>query len=202
MKKTLIALILIFVLPMVVSAGEKIDIIATEITVDPLARDYASMTDLEVANDMNSLYRPINSQPIAGIIKFLVLDNTYKEDDGDDTQDRAIWRRMKEVVALSDTPTAATANPWGSTAIGTITEIQQLKVHQLMEFFTLMAQGDLNVDVSDSKFQVYLSGAVSAGCMSTAQKNALIALANNQQSRASELGIGIVQEGNVQEARP
>jgi hypothetical protein len=172
----------------------------TEIDTDPLVRGYAAMTDIQVADDMNLVNRDGVNVSIEDIIKFLLLDNTHSTD-GDDTQDRSIWQRMKEVVALSDTPTAAVANPWNSTAIGNITEIQQIKTHQLLEFFTLSAQGDLPVDINDSNFRVYLTGAESAGCMSAAQKTAFLALINNKQTRGQELGIGKVKEGHVQEAR-
>ena len=108
---------------------------------------------------------------------------------------------MEEVVALSGTPDGAVANPWGSTAVGTITEIQQIKTHTLMSYFTLFAQGNLSVDLTDSNFQVYLSGAESAGCMSADQKTALLALSLNQQSRAAELGFGDVLVSHVTQAR-
>ena len=177
----------------------QMEILKTEISGDPLTRGYSGMTDLEVATDINLVYRPDNPS-IETILKFLLLENTYKTD-GSDTQDRAIWQRMKEVVALAETPTGAVANPWGSSSLGTTTEIQQIKTHQLVEYFTLAAQGNLSIDLTDSNFTVYLAGAQSAGCMSEAQETALLALGDNLQSRAAELGLPIVREGNVQEAR-
>lgn len=136
---------------------------------------------------------------IAVVLKFLLLDNTYKVGDGTDTQDRSIWQRMKEVVALADTPSAAVANPWGSTALGNITEIQQIKTHQLYDLFVLSANGNLPVDLSDSNFQVYLAGAEGAGCMSTAQETALLAL--NKQSNAQVLGYPIIDAVDLTTAR-
>jgi len=172
----------------------------TEIDTDPLTRGYSGMTDIQVADDMNLVNRPDSILAIEKIIKFLLLENTHKTD-GTDTQDRSIWQRMKEVVALSTTPTAAGSNPWGSTAVGTITEIQQIKTHQLLELFTLSAQGNLNVDISDSKFKVYLAGTQAAGCMSTAQETAFLALEDNLQSRGNELSLGNIRQGDVIEAR-
>ena len=156
--------------------------------------------DATAAGELNAVNRP-NDVTIADMIKFLLLDNTYKEDDGTDTQDRAILTRMRDVVAMSTTPTEATANPWGSTAIGTITEIQQIKTHQLVDYFTLYAQGDLPVDLSDSNFQVYVAGATGAGCMSSTQQTALLALGDDLQSRAHEIGLGFVRVGYVAQAR-
>ncbi len=156
--------------------------------------------DALAAGELNAKNRPANVS-IEDIMKFLILDNTHKMDDGTDTQDRSLWQRMKEVVAMSDTPDAAAANPWGASALGNITEIQQVKTHQLFEYFTLFAQGGLSVDLTDSNFKVYLAGAQAAGCMSESQETALLAMSNNLQSRAAEIGLGWVRPGNVKEAR-
>ncbi len=152
------------------------------------------------AAELNAENRP-DDVSIEKIIKFLLMDNTHKTD-SDDIQDRSIWQRMKEVVALTDTPTSpAIANPWGSTAVGTITEIQQIKTHQLLEFFKLSAQGNLSIDLTNSNFQSYVAGAQAAGCMSTSQETALLALGDNLQSRASEVNLGLIRPGNVTHAR-
>ena len=104
---------------------------------------------------------------------------------------------------MNTVPDGATANPWGSTAVGIITEIQQLKCHELLDFFTLTVQGGNvgQVDLEDSNFQVFLAGAQGAGVMSTTQETALLALANNSQTRAQELKLGRVFPLNVTEAR-
>lgn len=175
--------------------------LSDEIAIDPLARGYSELTDAQVLADGYTLYRPAPTITIEAAMKFLLLDNTYQAGDGEDTQARSIWQRMKEVVALSGTPSSAVANPWGSTSIGTITEIQQIKTHQLVEFFTLSAQGNLELDLTDTNLQVYLSGAESAGCMSTSQKTAFLALADNLQTRWGELGLGDVKLGHIERAR-
>lgn len=150
-------------------------------------------------DEWNLANRTNKSLAIQLILKFLLLDNTYKTDDGTDTQDRAIWQRMKEVVALAVTPIAAVSNPWGSSSLGNITEIQQIKTHQLLELFTLSAQGDLPIDLTDSNFQVYLAGAQSAGCMSTAQETSLLAL--NKLSYATEKGYPVIDAVDLTIAR-
>lgn len=151
------------------------------------------------AAEWNVKNRTNNALSIQLVLKFLVLDNTHKAADGSDTQDRSIWQRMKEVVALADTPNAAVANPWGSTSLGNLTEIQQIKTHQLYEIFVLSAQGNLSVDLTDSNFQVYLAGAQSAGCMSEAQETALLAL--SQQSYAEEKGYPVLTSSHIGNAR-
>ncbi len=171
-----------------------------EIDTDPLARGYAGMTDIQVADDMNLSNRR-GLVGIADMLKFLLLDNVYSTD-GDDTEARSIWQRMKEVVSMAAVPVSpGSANPWGSTSIGNITEIQQIRTHQLLSFFTLSAQGSLVVDIEDSNFQGYLTGAQAAGCMSVSQKNDFLALADNLQSRGEELSLGKIREGHIQKAR-
>lgn len=153
------------------------------------------------AAELNAVNRPAPNVTIEEIMKFMILDNTHLTD-GDDTQARPLWVRMLEVVELPvATPIVAIANPWGSTEIGNITEIQYVKTRALKEYFSLFAQGGLNVDLSDSNFKVYLTGAKAAGVMSDAQQTALENLGNNRQSRAQEIGHPFVKPGNVTEAR-
>jgi hypothetical protein len=173
--------------------------LSDEIINDPLVRGYVGMTNAEVLADGYTFYRSAPTITIDIAIKFLLMENTHKTD-GDDTQDRSIWQRMNEVVSLAIVPSGASANPWGSTVIDTITEIQQIKVHQLLEFFTLSAQGNLPLDLANSEFQVYLTGAESAGCMSAAQKTAFLALADNLQTRWGELGLA-PKLGHIERAR-
>ena len=179
-----------------------------------MAIDYATLKTLDAAGhpdtgafsavaataatEWNTKNRENTSLDINLVLKFLLLDNTYKTDDGTDTQDRAIWQRMKEVVALADTPTAAVANPWGSSSLGNITEIQQIKTHQLLSLFTLSAQGNLSVNLSDSNFKVYLAGAQAAGCMSTTQETNLLGL--NKISYANEVADQINYFGDLTES--
>lgn len=171
----------------------------TEIDTDPLTRGYAGMTDAQVAADINTVNRP-DTVSIEEVLKFLILDNVHSTN-GNDTQDRSLWQRMKEVVSLAEVPTSGTADPWGSTEIGNVSEIQQAKTHTLFDFFTLSAQGSLPVDLTNSNFKVYLAGAQAAGCMSTAQETALLALSDNLQSRAQELVLGKVRTADVTAAR-
>ena len=162
--------------------------LAAELTAGHPDTGAYNVDDQLAADELNAKNRTNTALSIQTILKFLILDNVHSTD-GTDTQDRSIWQRMKEVVALAETPSAAVSNPWGSTVIGNVTEIRQIKTHQLLDFFTLSAQGDLTVDLSDSNFKVYLAGAQAAGCMSTSQETALLDL--NQISRVVELDLGV-----------
>lgn len=172
---------------------------ASELTAGHPDTGAYSADDKTAAGEINEVNRPSTNLAINIVIQFLALDNTHKENDGDDTQDRTLWQRMKEVVSLSDTPTAAVANPWGSVAIGTITEIQQLKTHGLFDLFTLAAQGNLTINLTNANFKSFLAGAQAAGVMSTTQETAFLELA--KESRAAELGWPPVRHGDVTAAR-
>lgn len=176
------------------------DLIAlkAELDVDPLSRGYAAMSDADVAADLNVLYRDGPTDP-ASMFSFLLLENTHKTD-GSDTQDRSLWLRIKEVNDIGPW-SAAQANPWGSTTIGNITEIQGVKCTQLWEFLNLVITGNVLIVLTDTNFKVYLAGAQAAGCMSTAQETELIALSENQISRGVELGFGFVGHSDVEDAR-
>ena len=135
------------------------------------------------------------------ILKFLMLDNEHKADDGTDTQDRPIWRRMEEVEALDNIPDGGIANPWGSSTLGNVSEIQQIKVHQLLDYFRVFASGNLAVDVTDTNFRSFVAGARNAGCMSTTQETAFNALADNKLDWGQSKGHGTLNEGDILAAR-
>lgn len=177
-----------------------IDALATELTAGHPDTGSYNADDALATAELNAVNRPAASVTIAAVLSFLLLENTHKTDN-DDTKDRAIWTRMKDVDALAVTPTVAVSNPWGSTAIGNVTAIRAIKTKQLLEYFTLSAQGDLAVDLTEANFVIYLAGAQAAGCMSTAQETALKELGDNLQSRAVEIGLGTVKVGHVEQAR-
>ena len=66
-----------------------IDIIKTEIDVDPLARGYAGMTDEQVAVDMNTVYRDSDLASISGDAAFAATDSS--EFSGLTDHKQAIW---------------------------------------------------------------------------------------------------------------
>lgn len=47
----------------------------TEVTTDPLGRGYSGMSDLEVANDLNTEYRTITRSTVAGYEIFNLTDD-------------------------------------------------------------------------------------------------------------------------------
>ncbi len=154
--------------------------------------------DAIAAAQLNALNRD-GDTTIDTLFQFLLLDNTYKTDAGDDTQDRSLWLRIKDVASITPWNTGTQPDPWGGG--GTITEIQGIKCRQLYEFFTLALQGSLPLSLAETNFGVYLAGARACGCMSTDHETALKALSQNRRSRGEERGLGVVKPGHVEEAR-
>jgi len=70
----------------------KIDIIKTEITVDPLTRGYSIMSDAEVATDMNTLYRPADGS-VAEMVRYLTTHDN-RSNEGGDTNATLIMGRL------------------------------------------------------------------------------------------------------------
>ena len=127
-----------------------IEILKNEIETDPLSRGYSGMTDLEVANDLNTVYRTKNKTSMTGseVLNAIVISEwTSLTAD----KQRTVW----DVVHLG------TINPFGIEA-------------------TLM-------------ISVFGAGSDTIAALADARKDDV--------SRASELGMPFVYEGNVQEAR-
>ena len=156
--------------------------------------------DALAAAEINAVNRP-NTVSIDAVLSFLVMEKSFRTNDGTDTFSRSVWARMQDVDALAVTPIASGSSPWGSTSIPNIAIINQVRVKALLAFLELSAQGNLQIDFNNTKFDNYLTGAVAAGCMSQAQSNQLKALSDDLQSRAAEVGLGHVRVGHVQQAR-
>jgi len=172
--------------------------LTTELTDDPLTRGYSGMDDAAAAADLNTAYRDGDTD-IATLFNYMLLEETHNLAAGDDTQDRAIWLRIKDVAEMTPWNSGTQPDPWGGGS--TITEIRGIKCRELYEYFTLALQGNIPLALTDTNFGVYLAGAQAAGCMSTAQETAIKALSQNKTTRGNELGLGTVREGHVQEAR-
>lgn len=128
-----------------------IGILKTEITGDPLGRGYSGMMDLEVAIDLNTVYRTKTRDTVAGWEIFNVTDDT-------------------EYSALTD----AQKSSWDA-----LCGIEQI---------------DTGSGVAKAREAELFGGG-------TTTRSNLAALKSPAASRASELGLSVIYEGNVQEAR-
>ena len=126
-------------------------ILSDEITNDPLVRGYSGMTDLEVADDLNTEYRTITAQYISGSVIFNATDDI-------------------EYAALADTGKASWDRLCAIDSVDTSGGIAKAREAELF----------------------------GAG---TATRTNLVAARKTTVSRAVELGIGEVNEGDVKHAR-
>ena len=195
MKKVGLVLFMVFVLSGIAVAG-KIDIIRTEITADPLSRGYAGMTDLQVADDMNLVNREAEGGTI-GMLSYL-LKNRSRTNLGDDIVAISIYGRLQTVAEsnIGD-------DPFG---IGAAAQLTREHIYSAKMFIALINSPQLStMDFVNSEVTIMLdilAGSSGNGRVwKTGDVTAIKALSENQQSRASELGISKVREGNIQEAR-
>jgi hypothetical protein len=127
------------------------DILKTEIATDPLSRGYSGMTDLEVANDLNTEYRTKARDTVQGWEIFNVTDDA-------------------EYTALTDLQKSG----WDA-----LCAIEQI---------------DTASGIAKSRESELFGGG-------TTTRSNLVALKSPAASRAAELGLSFIYEGNVQEAR-
>lgn len=128
-----------------------IEDLAAEITIDPLGRGYSGMSDLAVANDLNTEYRTITRVTVAGWEIFNVTDDV-------------------EYAALTDAQKASWDALCGIEQIDTANGVAKAREAELF------------------------------GGGTTTRSN-LATLKSPVASRAVELGLPFVREGNIQEAR-
>ncbi len=171
-----------------------IAVLETEIDTDPLARGYATMTDLEIAADMNLVNRHA-AGGLTGMLEYIV-ENMYRTNESNDTTKTSILGRLITVAE-----SAIGGDPFDSGHILTMEHIHTAK----MFVYILSNTNVSTLNFADTEIDgmiVSLNGAASnAGVWSIPDGNALKALSQNQQSRAQELGLRKIREGNVQEAR-
>ena len=128
-----------------------IEILKTELSEDPLSRGYASMSDAETADDLNTVYRTKARDYVSGWEIFNVTDDA-------------------EYAALSDSQKAS----WDA-----LCSIEK-------------------IDTANGVAKAREAELFGAG---TNTRSNLISLKNTDVSRATELDLGIIKVGHVEEAR-
>jgi len=169
----------------------------TEIDTDPLARGYAAMNDAAVAADLMTIYRdaPASSQ---ALLEYLTLERFHTG---------SLYGRLRMVA--NSMPVRDGANTWTIPPLpiglaGADVAISQDHIASAAALLRFVdTDTALTVTLLDSRITNILDDLALAGCeaIGAADKTAIQALSQSQQSRASELGLGIVKEGHVQIAR-
>jgi hypothetical protein len=147
--------------------------------------------DAIAASELNALNRSGEVSP-EEILRYCV-ETQHRENTGTDTQRTNIYGRIKIVAEAAEG-----SNPFGVSPAASITIGQIAGAKTVLR----MLDGDAyNVNLSNTDIDGALTKCQGANCYSTAQKNEIVALGDNIQSRAQELGFGRVRAGDVAFAR-
>jgi len=167
----------------------------TEIDTDPLVRGYAGMTDQQIAESMNALDRPA-AGGVDGMLHYLLV-NRSRDNSGSDTIPTALIGRLYAMANANE----------GDDVFGVVPArlATQESIHAARLFLTLVQSPHLTelnfLDTEvDFAYQV-LGGGSGRRVWKPADITALQGLSKNQQSRASEIGLGRVHVGDVTTAR-
>lgn len=168
-----------------------IQAIKDELANDPLGIGYAGMVlDQDVVASLNNkIYS--NSNSISLIYEYMFNKN-HRTNQGTDTQYVPMIGRLSMVANA-----AVGSDPFGRGAGGEVNLIQKTACITLLEL--LNSPNAPTIDFTDSNFP--LGSVNGAGVISPAHKDAIIALSENQISRAQQLGLPKIREGHIQEAR-
>lgn len=166
--------------------------LAAELSTDPLTRGYSAMTDAQAATDLNTVYRSAPNV-IGEMMKYLINKKHRTNQGGDDTFSPIVGR-LEHVSRSNDGD-----DPFGRVS-GGYAGLDIQHIHACSAFLELFRSQHLeDLDFGDANLPW---GFVEAsGAWSTTHTSDLQALSDNQISRAEELGLGPVTEGDISYAR-
>jgi hypothetical protein len=170
--------------------------LATELTTDPLTRGYSGMSDQAAADDVNTLYRPAEGT-LQELLWHLVQDGN-RTNQNNDTLKTNMLGRLKHVA-----DSAVGSNPFdaGTTPVNYAVTLQMKHAATAM-LLLVTSPGIASVRFDDADLDLMYNALKDAGIWKQADINTAKALSQNQQSRASELGLGgKVKVGHVANAR-
>lgn len=147
--------------------------------------------DQLAADELNVQNRPVPAPPLA-ILEFC-LTETHRENAGSDTQQTNLYGRV-QMVAES----VAGGDPFGVNDSLTVGQIAAAKT-----ILRVLQDDGLALSLAMAELDSALTKCQGANCFSTPQKNAIVGLAENKQSRAQELELGrvLINAGHVAYAR-
>ena len=173
--------------------------LASEISLDPLLRGYSGMTNAQIADDLNTAYRPAEGG-VSGMSNYLIR-NRSRTNNGGDTVATSIYGRLYAVATGS-----VGEDPFGHLVSSQFLTMEH--IHAARGFVFMLDSPDVNVGTMDflnaeveAMFNILGGGAGNAAVWKAADIDALKALSQNQQSRAAELGFGVVIERDIERAK-
>lgn len=165
----------------------------TEITTNPLGITpaYSTMGDEAAADRINVIDRPADGS-VNGMLNYLLV-NKSRDNTGTDTVATSMLGRL-----ILASQTAVAANPFGATG-GAMTLDTKCSALAMLEI--VRNPNVTTLPYQKSTLQQLLDDMVTAKVMKAADKAAIIALSNNLQSRASELGLPRVTASDIADAK-
>jgi len=168
-----------------------------EIDSDPLGRGYAGMTDRQVADDLNTFYR--EGTPDPGAMFQYLAENKAK--DGVAATATTILGRMQRLSRATGADIGTKFFQDDGNA-GQSADLTMEAADSGRALFLIAEQDRLQGFVGNTnRLNNMLNDVRLAGCLKAADRDAILAMSQNKQSRAGELGIGRATEGAVQRAR-
>ena len=152
-----------------------ISLLRNEITTDPLARNYAAMSDGQVAESLNIRNRSASKSISAQTLHAWFVFNGK-------------WPAIESTAA-------------GTVVSGGLTDNQKLAAQSFIEICHYFADLDMRDPQYSSGITFVLDQFVLRGIITAAQRTAIIALGTGMISRAEELAIGYVDHTAVAVAR-
>lgn len=152
-----------------------------------------NVNDETAAAELNAMNRPAEGG-VDGMLSYLIT-NRARSNEGTDTVNTAILGRIEHVAESS-----VGDDPFGTGSVLTLEHIHAAKM--MLRTMTSAQLSTVNfVNTEFGNALSALAGGTGCDAIRPADKTALEALSQNQQSRATELGLGRVWPINVTEAR-
>jgi len=168
---------------------QRIDDISAELaTGHPDTGPYSS-DDRTAADQMNEINRP-SEGTTQEILKYF-LQNTHKSDEGTDTRTAYLYGRLALMARSKEGE-----DPYKRGLPVTIEQISSA-----INIDRAMLSGESAVNFSSSVLDDVLINLRQAATISPQQRNEIMALQNNTQSRGNEIGVGRVRTGDIERAR-
>lgn len=152
-----------------------IGLLRTEITTDPLARNYSALSDLQAAENLNTPNRTANASiPAQTLHAWFVFNGKWP---------------------------AVVSTAQGTAGTGGLTANHKLAAESFIEICHYFGSLDMRQPQYANGILFILDQFVERTIITAAQRTGIIGLGTTQVSRAEELGIGRVSHLDVSEAR-
>lgn len=175
-------------------------LLADELTVDPLSRGYAGMTDAEAQADISSFYRDGPADPGA---LFNYLTQETAKDDSTEPVASAILGRIYRVIAAGSAG-IGTEVFVGNETPGPFKNLQAEGLdacHALRDLALGDRLGSFAQFTTDAKLVTLLDWVKDTGVMKPSDVTAIQALSQNKQRRDHEIGFGSATVAHITRVR-